>query len=554
MKILVVSMLRLGDILLATSVIPNLKREIPDCDIDILINGQFSKVSPLIPGVRKVYSFDRQGIQEIIGSADRNVLEAFYQVDDLVSQLREEKYDRVINLTHNRLSGWIAALIGCPDTQGVVYTGATGFKVGSKWFRYLNDQAEPSRHQVFHFIDVFHYGSGLKSRNRRIELTNTASAQEFAKSTLIHSGKRILIQPFSAEKKKTLTNQQWKNTLELLSKLEPHAHFYVLGVADELKTAASLALLERVSLVECNLEQAFGLLSAGDLLLTVDTSIKHMASATKIKVVELSLGSSDYQKTGIYQAGAYILQPQVPCAPCEHRTQCSRPTHECGNLLDPELVAMCTSQVLRQDDAGIRILAHEYAGQVQILRTYLTTTGDWAAISLADPFDERHIQSWADRFSQKLFLMRAHERPVAEFGTEGDQLKVVLEKAFPDRGGADWRNQLKRIETDLNWVESGTQELLGELKQILGSFADTQKLDPFIEKFQRFESEILERLGLTSNGAQISRCLEEIRHETNTFVIVKKIREQLVSARQLTNIELKLIRGLQTAGLGGVHQ
>src|SRR4051812_44844975 len=100
MKILVVSLLRLGDILLATSVLRSLKRENPKAEIHILINGQFQAVTNLIPHVTKVFSFDRDGIQQIIGTADRSLLEAYFRVEDLVEQLQTEQYDKVINLTH----------------------------------------------------------------------------------------------------------------------------------------------------------------------------------------------------------------------------------------------------------------------------------------------------------------------------------------------------------------------------------------------------------------------------------------------------------------------
>src|SRR5579884_1615600 len=153
MKILVVSLLRLGDILISTSVLRSLHKKYPQAQIHILINGQFKSVASLIPYVSKVYSFDRDNLQHIIGHGDHNLMEAYFRVEDLVERLQEEKYDQVINLTHNRLSGWLTALVNCPNTSGVTFNQAGKFSVGSGWFEYLNDTGQMSRQNGFHFID-----------------------------------------------------------------------------------------------------------------------------------------------------------------------------------------------------------------------------------------------------------------------------------------------------------------------------------------------------------------------------------------------------------------
>ena len=547
MKILVVSLLRLGDILLATSVLRSLRNEHPEAEIHILINGQFRSVTSMIPFVSKVFSFDRERIQEIIGTPERSILEAYFRVEGLVEKLKSECYDRVINLTHNRLSGWLTALLDCPDTKGVIYGPQGKSSAGSEWFNYLNDFTEPGLGNAFHFVDIFHYGSCTESKDRRIELVETPNGIHFAKKALTSFVKKkiVVIQPFSAEAKKTFKVSKWKEICKILKAIEPQIEIFVLGSHAESSQVDEICQSENIVGLACELDEAFSVLTRADLLITNDTSIKHLASATKIKILEISLGSSEYLRTGAYKDGAVIIQARVPCAPCSHRTGCTQLSHLCSEKISPDLVAMTASTILRHDEKALRFLAQEDSDDVIIAKTTVNASGDWAAYPLAQIFNSKEISNWIDRASFKLYLQGEHKKGIGLFGSEGLYLKKLLEDIFPDRASLEWMNELKNLESEVESFENKVEDFLGRLKKILGSLDVPEVLDNFLIEVEQF-CETTKGSTFSSYGHQIAWSIRDPKMNVGQFETVRKLRERLSCAHQRTKIELRLIRGLQT--------
>jgi len=547
MKILVVSLLRLGDILLSTAVLRSLKRQNPNAEIHILINGQFKSVATLIPYVSKVFCFDRDGLQHMIGTPDHSLLEAYFRIEDLVEKLQVENYDKVINLTHNRLSGWLTALVGCKNTQGVVYNSEGRFSVGSRWFEYLNDNTAPSLNNVFHFVDVFHYGAEVATPDRRIELKEGEAGRVFAQNLFKNpNAQRIVLQPGTNEKKKTFGTKKWKNIASLVAQTQPDAEIYILGAPSEQNILDEICEGTKFIPVMASLEEVFSVLQLSHMLITGDTSIKHLATGTKIKILEISLGSSELRKTGAYISGAIILQGKVPCAPCSHRTACTQKTHECADKVSEELIALTVGAMLRQDESALRMLAHEFRDEATVLRTQINTQGDWAAYELGNRFSQDEIGRWIDRTSSKLFLEKTHEKQIGEFGSEGLELKVLLENIFPDQSWREWVSELKEMEKQVIWFEEQIVKLLGRLKEILVRMDSGTYLDRYISELRQFCEKVEMTPLFQSYGKQISLILDEVPTGAAPFVTVKHLREQLGTAHQRTKIELKLIRGLQT--------
>lgn len=126
-----------------------------------------------------------------------------------------------------------------------------------------------------------------------------------------------------------------------------------------------------------NLADTFTALNHADILVSLDTSIKHIAAAARCKVLEIALGSSDVAFTGVYKSESLVLRAKLPCSPCPHSSKCQQESHLCGDAMDPKVVGACIGYLLNSDWISIKTLANEYSNQLQFLRTHSLTDGVW---------------------------------------------------------------------------------------------------------------------------------------------------------------------------------
>ena len=104
-KILIIQTAFLGDVILATPVIAELKRIYPIAEIDFLLRKGNESLLANNPNLKSVIQFDKSKNK-------------FKSILNLIKQFRREKYDLVINLHRFGSSGIIASFSGAKKTYG----------------------------------------------------------------------------------------------------------------------------------------------------------------------------------------------------------------------------------------------------------------------------------------------------------------------------------------------------------------------------------------------------------------------------------------------------
>lgn len=451
MKILVVSLLRIGDLLLAAPVIQGLKQKYPDSRIDVLGNRSCQSVAALIPGIDVFHGLNRDLLQAELADPDQPILKPFFRLEKLMSALKNERYDLVVNLTHNRLSGWLCGYVEGKETMGLRLDarGKPGF--GSNWFQYLNDRADAKGKEIFHYTDIFWFGSGLQGNDRRWALTRTEAGGVEASRLTEGIADYILVQAFTSEAKKEWGADRWHHALELIQKHDPSAMFLILGAPGEAERVEEMvrsleAAKVRARPAVCSFAAALSLLDSARLLITGDTSIKHLAAATKCPVIELSLGSSDWRRTGFYRAGGYILQPKVHCAPCAHSLPCGQASHLCAIQLAPDTVAAVATGVLDGDDSALHRHARSQSHRCDILRTHFTGGGYWQAVHLGRNLEPADLREWVDKLTTKLILQGAHFQALGPYGTEATRMGEWLRAEYPGLAPRTWAYLIQNVD------------------------------------------------------------------------------------------------------------
>ena len=263
-----------------------------------------------------------------------------------------------------------------------------------------------------------------------------------------------------------------------LQHLRPQAQFVLLGAPheepalDSLMTAASGKGCH-LSKAVLSLEGAFSLLKGAQLLISGDTSIKHLANAAPIRILELSLGSSDLLRSGTYKPNSVILQPTIACAPCPHSVPCHKSAHECGDQLTPEMVAAAAHFHLEGNWPGLAKLAGERK-DVRILRTRMTELGFWLADEILPSDAEKTIEKIVARCTWKFYLNRDYLQPVARFGTEGVHMKRSLEEILSMETVAGSGGFLDFLETEAGARRDRAALLLDSVRRRQPAVAEIQ--------------------------------------------------------------------------------
>lgn len=558
MKILVLSLLRIGDIVLSAPVLRAIRERNPDAELHVLINSQFRQIAPLIPYVDRFIYFDRNRLQNGLGDIRVPIFESYERLNEKIDDLNSQEYDWTINLTQNRLSGWLMSLINSKERTGLCLDSHGRASFNSNWFKYLNQQVDSEGAEVFHYADVFRNGLNLSSEGvTRSALVETVDGRNEANSFISSFGSQeiISVQLLTSDTKKDWSFAQYSETLLQIHRVYPRAVFAILGASFEkerlapfMKMMCELNLPAQLAIL--SFEGAFSLLRASKMLISGDTSVKHLACAAKIPVVEISLGSSDVYRTGSYHHGSVIIQSLESCAPCPHSNPCHRTTHACASGISSDLVAMVSCEVYVGRKFQLKAIADEYAREADVLRVDTETFGSWVAYSVNEPFSESSIARWIDLTCRRIWLDHPSSNPsngaLPHFGTEILRLTRMLRIIHPEVSDFEWRHLFGAFERQAQAVVGRVHSFKVGLQYLRGHYEDPKKLAEFVRGLISFREKIRCSPLLSSFKNSLDQVIED--NLSPAFTRYRRMNDLVEEIDRRTEIFLKLIRGLEQTG------
>lgn len=369
MKILALSLLRLGDLMLQKPLMEALRQKHPHSEIHLLMNKQFSQVEFLFQGVvDKFIYFDRESLQKSCGEKEYGIFWGVHQLKNFILELNQNSYDVVYNFTHNRLTAHLAGLIQARTRVGIYSWQGSFYGLTNPWIQFFNNFFGRPEAWGFHY-------SELLAKALELPLPqNQASKVRPAKGP-----GRILIQPLTSDTKKNWSLQKVRSLVIELERKTPH-EVLVLGAPFE-KEKLSQVFAEK-NLRICDLKEAEALLRKSVLLITGDTSIKHLAAMSEVAILELSLGSSQPLQVGAYSNNSVILQPRVSCGPCPHSQPCSKASHFCGEGLPVDAVFEAAQLLLKLEKSDWDYYSYKYP-ELNVLKTATNDVVGWSVQCLS---------------------------------------------------------------------------------------------------------------------------------------------------------------------------
>lgn len=361
MKILGISLLRLGDLILQRPLIEGLRKKHPQSEIHMLINKQFSQVEFLFAGlVDKFIYFDRDNLQKSCGEKEYNILWGFHQLKSLMDDVNQTRYDFVYNFTHNRLTAHLAGLVHAQERIGIYSKDGNFHGLNNPWIAFFNNFFGKPEATGFHYTELL--GRALEIQPQQMPFPVKTSR-----------GQYVLVQPLTSDSKKNWSLEKYQALVKTLESETP-LQVLVLGAPFE-REILSKTFPEK-NLFICDLQAAASKLRETALLITGDTSIKHLAALYDTPILELSLGSSQPLQVGAYSNHAVTLQPKVQCGPCPHSQKCSQATHVCGDRLSVGAVLQAAHKMLSVDHPDWNRFAQQHP-ELIVLKTEIRHVMGW---------------------------------------------------------------------------------------------------------------------------------------------------------------------------------
>ncbi len=370
MKILVLSLLRAGDIVLQRPLFKALKQQSPECELHLLMNDEVSWIAGILKEVDHIHIFPRKMLQRLVGEGEHNIFRAHLQLSEFLTSLNEQKFDEVINFTHNRLSAYLAEEVSAPLKKGLFTEGPRFHGLENRWLKLFNDRFAGTQAFPFHYTEILAHCFNLK--------VDPPVAPENSKI------KRVFLQVLTSDPKKNWGLSNFRNLLNELYSEYPYLTLKILAAESEIPTLENY--FENEEICTWNLEKIEMEMGPSDLLITGDTVTMHLAAQKSAQIIELALGSSDPWKTGPFASDHYILTSKVACWPCVHSKPCGQISHLCGEPIQPKTVTTLIRHLIQQSPEA-EILS-SVSETVQLFKSKIASSG-YELVSKGPAKDQR---------------------------------------------------------------------------------------------------------------------------------------------------------------------
>lgn len=348
MKVLIVKASALGDVVHALPVLAWLKSDDPAMEIDWLVEEGFAPLLDGHPLLRKVHriatrSWRRRGRLAVI----REGLRA-------VGQIRNERYDVVLDLQGNSKSGFFTGLSGAAFRYGFARDGVR------EWPNLLATNRRVALGAAEHHISerslaiaraAFPQGhEHLPAGPLPVRPEAAAKVEELIAGTGL-SGCRFAVLHYGT----TWTTKLWavENWQELVRRLVAATDLVpVLTWGND----EERAVVERIAAAghgraviwpRGTLPELVALLARASVVIGGDTGPIHIAAAVGTPTVSL-YRVTDAERNGPRGARHVRLQASLPCSPCL-RKACERDS-SCAASIRPDTVMLAVRELLAADD------------------------------------------------------------------------------------------------------------------------------------------------------------------------------------------------------------
>lgn len=351
-RILVIRLSALGDVVMASGLIPALRSIHPQAHLAWLVEPAAAPLLAANPRIDELIVWPRGQWQQ--WWRERRVGELWRAARALRRRLRDARFDLVLDAQGLLKSGIWSWLSDAP--RRISLYG----REGSRWLatEVLHPASEPGKPIAAEYRALARH-LGAADAAFTPDLSTSAAAAQRAGEVLVQAGVAdsfAVLAPFTTRPQKHWFEDRWAELASELaaSGLRP----LLLGAPADRDAAARIVAMTPaaaglVDLVGATkLDESAALIARAALLVGVDTGLTHMGSALAVPTVAL-FGSTRPYLDARAPATRVLYEP-LPCSPCKRHPTCGG-RFDCMRLHTPAGVMQAAREVLARQATLARL-------------------------------------------------------------------------------------------------------------------------------------------------------------------------------------------------------
>lgn len=316
-RILIIQTAFLGDVIIATPVISELKRVFPATEIDVLVKKGNESLLANNPKINHVYTFDKKSGK-------------YKSIFRLIKTFRANKYNLVVNIHRFGSSGLIAGL-----SRGKMIVGFKKNPFSFLYHKKVDHQIGDGTHEVTRNLSLI--GDYTEATLIRPELF--VSTEQINQIEPYKTGEYFCLSPASVWFTKQLPKEKW---VELIHKLGNAAPIYLLGATNDYQLCEEIiSMIQQDNVV--NLCGKLELLASAALMQSAkrcyvnDSGPLHLASAVNAPVTAFFCSTILDFGFGPLSEDQQVLEvANLECRPCglHGHSSCPKGHFKCGTEIN----------------------------------------------------------------------------------------------------------------------------------------------------------------------------------------------------------------------------
>lgn len=335
----------IGDLLMSTPAIRELKRAYPECSITVLVGRWSAHVLKNNPYVDEIIDFDDAIFFK----------RKIFEIVSLLMKLRRKKFDTVFIFHPSLQIHLFAFLTGIPRRYGLRRDGRSLFLDG-----YIDENGSNDYYYPQNFLRLLTC-AGIENQNASIEFhctedEKTRVLQTLSRNGIVDRDTFLVIAAGGAQNpKEAIHARRWPkeyfvHLINLIKEKYPDIKFVLTGAKGDIDVNKYIEsqIHGTINMTGAtSLSELAYLVKLSKAVICNDSSILHIAVSQNTPVA-CFFGPTSVKKYVPLPQSLYCIQSAIDCSPCCHYAifkGCEK-NYECMKLIKPEMVFEKVTQIL----------------------------------------------------------------------------------------------------------------------------------------------------------------------------------------------------------------